>query len=388
MIDKNYINWVVNRVIGDQFSSPHKRRTIEHSDRINFCCPYCGDGNSQHKKRGNIYYNKLVYVCFNCDKKTNFTRFCKDFGQTIDPEKKLEILSYLDSIISVTDVRDDISSAHLKNLIPFELLKERISRGDSFIFDLGEITSQPLVSQYLQGRGIGPEIARNIYAAKYKLPGGRWEPVICFLNSKAGKVLSMQVRNLREGKWRMFKVYNFEFLYKFVHSVEEVTELDGQELLTYNKLGYFFGIMDVDFERTITVFEGYLDSLFYPNSIGVIGVNTDISFLENNSLDIQFFYDNDKTGDFKSGEKIKKGYKTFLWKKFFETLVELKKPEDPYQYLHRLSKIKDLNGLAKLVKDPYKTLSLERFFSKDVLDVSWIPKHKKTFRKNIYTSIK
>jgi hypothetical protein len=198
----------------------------------------------------------------------------------------------------------------------------------------------------------------------------------------------MQVRNLREGKWRMFKVYNFEFLYKFVHSVEEVTELDSQEILTYNKLGYFFGIMDVDFERTITVFEGYLDSLFYPNSIGVIGVNTDISFLENNSLDIQFFYDNDKTGDFKSGEKIKKGYKTFLWKKFFENLVELKRPDDPYQYLHRLSKIKDLNGLAKLVKDPYKTLSLERFFSKDVLDVSWIPKHKKTFRKNIYTSIK
>ena len=52
-------------------------------------------------------------------------------------------------------------------------------------------------------------------------------------------------------------------------------------------------ILNVDFSEKITVFEGYLDSLFFPNSLGVVGVNTDMRFLENNDLDLQYFYDND-----------------------------------------------------------------------------------------------
>ena len=66
-------------------------------------------------------------------------------------------------------------------------------------------------------------------------------------------------------------------------------------------------ILNVDFGSKVTVFEGYLDSLFYPNSVGVVGVNTDLIFLENNNLDLQYFFDNDKAGFDKSEEKIKEG---------------------------------------------------------------------------------
>lgn len=379
MVDKSYINFIVQRVINDNFSSQYKRRIVEHSDRVNFCCPYCGDGQSEHKKRGNIYYNKLVYICFNCDKKTNFNRFSKDFNQPLDPDKKLEILNYLDSVITARDVVDDsFTGAHFENLIPLESLVERTSREDSFIKDLKPASKDEWIQNYLLSRGIHSELQKNIYAAKYVLPGGKWEPVICFLNKRGSKILSMQIRNLKDGKKRMFKVYNFEFLYKFIHSVEEITEIDSSDILTFNKLGYFFGILDVDFEEKITVFEGYLDSLFFPNSIGVIGVNTDMNFLENNNLDIRYFFDNDKTGDFKTYQKIRGGFSCFLWRKLFENLTELKKPEDPYAYNHRLSKIKDLNRLSQLVQDPYKKLCLENFFSKDLLDISWIPKTKKT----------
>ena len=78
--------------------------------------------------------------------------------------------------------------------------------------------------------------------------------------------------------------------------------------------------MNVDFGNTITVFEGYLDSLFFPNSIGLVGVNTDYRFLENNDLDIQYFFDNDDAGFKKSEEKLKEGFSVFLWKKLFEDL--------------------------------------------------------------------
>ena len=103
-----------------------------------------------------------------------------------------------------------------------------------------------------------------------------------------------------------------------------------------------------------------------------------MNFLENNNLDIRYFFDNDKTGDFKTYQKIRGGFSCFLWRKLFENLTDLKKPEDPYAYNHRLSKIKDLNRLSQLVQDPYKKLCLENFFSKDLLDISWIPKTKKT----------
>ena len=79
-------------------------------------------------------------------------------------------------------------------------------------------------------------------------------------------------------------------------------EQEMNQLVVYNKLSYYFNILNIDFSQKITVFEGYLDSLFYPNSIGLVGVNTDSRFLENNNLDLQFFFDNDEAG-FKSRSK-------------------------------------------------------------------------------------
>jgi hypothetical protein len=137
----------------------------------------------------------------------------------------------------------------------------------------------------------------------------------------------------------------------------------------------------VDLGDTITIFEGYLDSLFYPNSIGLVGVNTDYKLIENNGLDIRYFFDNDEAGFSKSEEKIKQEYPVFLWKKLFESIVERKKSPDPVALLHRISKVKDINKLATLVQNPYKSLNLDDFFSRDVLDLKWIPKKKRYSKK-------
>ena len=98
-------------------------------------------------------------------------------------------------------------------------------------------------------------------------------------------------------------------------------------------------------------------------------------------MDIQYFFDNDDAGFSKSEEKIKQEYPVFLWKKLFESIVEKKKVADPAALLHRISKVKDINKLATLVQNPYKGLNLPDFFSKDVLDLKWIPKKKKYSKK-------
>ena len=107
-MDKIYIKSLIQNILNKEFSNIHKRRIDEYADRLNYSCPYCGDSSkSVHKKRGNLYFNKLFYICFNCDKKTTFDKFAKDFNEVLDPQKKLEIIEYLDSVIDYSDYDTD-----------------------------------------------------------------------------------------------------------------------------------------------------------------------------------------------------------------------------------------------------------------------------------------
>ncbi len=377
-MDKFYVNNLIQNILNKEFSNSHKRKAVPYEDRVNFACPYCGDSHkNHHAKRGNLYYNRLIYICFNCDKKTTFDRLCKDFNEILDPDKKLEMIEHLNSVMTYSDYEGDFVDARFENLIELSELERVFSQDLTPISDFKPIQVNGGVYKYLCGRGISPEFHENIYQAKYWKNEDEAEWIIVMLNRRGNKVLGMQIRNLKEGRRRMFKIYNYENLLEWVNLGKESTESDMTELVIYNKLSYYFNILNVDFGSTITVFEGYLDSLFFPNSIGLVGVNTDYRFLENNNLEIQYFFDNDEAGYKKSEEKIKTGYPVFLWKKLFEDIVSKKNTDDPYRLLHRISKVKDINKLAELVPNPYKKLKLNDFFSQDILDIKWIPKFKR-----------
>jgi hypothetical protein len=265
----------------------------------------------------------------------------------------------------------------LNKLLDFSDLERIFNDGENVITDFQPVQKNSGIYQYLLGRGITPNLHQNIYQGKYWINDEKSEHIIIFLNRKGSKIIGCQVRNLKEGKKRLFKIYNYETLYKWIYGVEEITDIDANQLVIYNKLSYYFNILNVDFSERITVFEGYLDSLFYPNSVGVVGVNTDMKFLENNQLELQYFYDNDSAGYQKSEEKMKDGYPVFLWKKLFENIVTQKNSSDPYGLMYRISKVKDLNKLAELSPEPCKKFNLKDFFSKDIMDMKWIPKKEK-----------
>jgi hypothetical protein len=381
-MDKNYIKNIIQSVLNKEFSSKGRRKLIEYTDRLNVCCPYCGDGKSEFKKRGNLYLNRLIFICFNCDKKTTLDKFCKDFNEQIDPDKKLEMIEHLNSVMTYSDYEGDFVDAKFEDLIDLSELERVFSQDLTPISDFKPIQVNGGVYKYLIGRGIPAEFHKNIYQAKYWKNEDESEWIIVMLNRRDTKVLGLQIRNLKEGKRRMFKIYNYENLLEWTSIGKDVEEeLDINQLVIYNKLSYYFNILNVDFGDTITVFEGYLDSLFFPNSIGLVGVNTDYRFLEANDLQIQYFFDNDEAGYKKSEEKLKNGWSVFLWKKLFESIVDKKNSSDPYALLHRVSKVKDINKLATLVENPYKKLELPMFFSKDVLDIKWIPKFKRKKKK-------
>jgi hypothetical protein len=381
-MDKNYIKDLLQKVLNKEFSNSQKRKIADYNDRFNMACPYCGDSHkNNHAKRGNLYINRLIYICFNCDKKTTLDKFCKDFNEQIDPDKKLEMIEHLNSVMTYSDYEGDFVEAKFEDLIELSELERVFSQDLTPISDFKPIQVNGGVYKYLIGRGIPAEFHKNIYQAKFWKNEDESEWIIVMLNRRDDKVLGLQIRNLKEGKRRMFKIYNYENLLEWVNLGKDTdTELDINQLVVYNKLSYYFNILNINFGDTITVFEGYLDSLFFPNSIGLVGVNTDYRFLENNDLDIQYFFDNDEAGYKKSEEKMKEGYPVFLWKKLFKDIVDKKNSSDPYALEHRISKVKDMNKLSTLVENPYKKLELDNFFSKDILDIKWIPKFRR--RKN------
>ena len=377
-MDKIYIKSLIQNILNKEFSETARRKIVEYDNRINFCAPCCGDSHkNKHAKRGNLYYDKLLFVCFNCGRKSTLDRICKDFNEQLDPEKKLEMIEHLNSVMTYSDYEGDFVDARMENLIDLAELERVFSQDLTPISDFKPIQVNGGVYKYLIGRGIPPEYHKNIYQAKYWKNEDEHEWIIVMLNRRDDKVLGMQIRNLKEGRKRMFKIYNYENLLEWTNIGKDLGESDMNSLVIYNKLSYYFNILNVDFGERITVFEGYLDSLFFPNSIGLVGVNTDYRFLENNDLDIQYFFDNDEAGYKKSEEKIKDNYSVFLWKKLFEDIVNKKNSEDPYKLLYRISKVKDINKLCQLLPDAYRKLELQNFFSEDLLDIKWIPKFKK-----------
>jgi len=377
-MDKVYITDLLQKILNKEFSNTQKRRINDFNDRLNFACPFCGDSHkNNHSKRGNLYFNKLFFICFNCDKKTTFDRMCKDFNEQVDPDKKLEMIEHLNSVVTYTDYENNMSDAKFENLIDLSELERVFSNDLTPISDFKPIQVNGGVYKYLLNRGIGPELHKNIYQGKYWKNEDESEWIIIMLNRRDDKVLGIQVRNLKEGKRRMFKIYNYENLLEWVNIGKDEPDIDMNELVIYNKLSYYFNILNVDLGNIITVFEGYIDSLFYPNSIGLVGVNTDFKLIESSGLDLRYFFDNDEAGYKKTEEKLKEGYPVFLWKKIFEDIVDKKKSPDPDKLMHRISKVKDMNKLAQLVPDPYKKLKLDDFFSQDEYDIKWIPKFRK-----------
>lgn len=372
-MDKSYIKGVTQLILNKEFANLNKRKIDDYDGRLNFACPYCGDSKNVYKKRGNLYFNKLLFICFNCDKKTSFDRFAKDFNEVLDPQKKLEIIEHLNSVVDYSDYESDFVDATLNDLISLKELETLFNvKKTTPIYDFKPIEANSGIYKYLVKRGIPQELHKNIYQAKYSKGDEGFEHIICLLNRRGDNVLGIQVRNLKEGKRRFFVIYNWESLYRWLHGDD--IDIDISKSIMYNKLSYFFNILNIDFDDRITIFEGYIDSLFYPNSIGVVGVNTDLKFLENNNLDIQYFFDNDKAGFDKSEEKIKEGGRVFLWRKLFEYIVSNKKGSDPHQLMYRISKVKDLNKLAEIVPNPNKKFNLSQFFSEDLYDLRYLPK--------------
>lgn len=367
-LDKVYIKGLVQTILNKNHTVDQKKYIREYSDKYNFACPICGDSEKvSTKKRGNLYFKNMMYICYNepsCSR--SFTKLLNDFGIQMDLEKKLEMYDYIDQNIDFKP-NDNVVITSLDKLIPIDDLINFYSRDyTKGLTDLKPLEKDGLVDYHVRNtRKI--RNTKDIYQGIYNFSPKWKQPVMVYLNRMGDKVISLQVRNLLEGDKRFFKIFDFTFIYDMMYPEND---LDEQERLSYNKLSHFFNIFNIDFTSKVNVFEGYTDSLFLPNSIGQIGVNTDISFLlKEEGLDIRFIYDNDKSGFKKTLSMLEEGRTVFLWNKLFIDLLKNHRG-NKFKMAKLLSEnIKDFNKLAiKINKPLYNLYDWDNYFTNNILD--------------------
>ena len=129
------------------------------------------------------------------------------------------------------------------------------------------------------------------------------------------------------------------------------------EIQKLNDISTLFGVLNMDFTRPVTVFEGPIDAKFINNSLALCTVGRNVDQFADIPT-IRYMFDNDKSGKNAMRELLKQGKEVFLWEKFINE-NELK--EYP---------VKDLNDLILICyqnkKDAYKYIN--NYFSSNSLD--------------------
>lgn len=375
-INKEYFVGIIKEILVNRFSDVAKHSFILRPDSIQFACPICGDSEKNiYKKRAKFFFDTLQMHCYHMGCHASLTKLTKQYNIDIDPDKKIAIYNYIDSRLKLRKQQDDDFIINdMKLLLNIEEVIDTYNTlSTSYLKGITKVTPDSKVYKYLQSRYLPNQSIDLFYEGMLKMTENIYEPCLLYFNVINNKCIGLQIRNLKSGKKRRYKIVNFSEIYELVHN-EPMDEIDA---IPYNKLSYFYNIFNINYNSTITVFEAYIDSLFCPNSIGMVGTNTDLSLFLNNDLDVRFFFDNDYAGKIQSIKLLKEGKSVFLWDKFLDEWAN--KKGDYYENKINLSSIKDLNKLVEITKESnaYFKFKLDDYFSKDIFDLKYIKLPKK-----------
>ena len=331
-----------------EHSSPGKQLLKGMHERITLACPYCGDSHDDHtKKRGNMYWDTLQYHCYNCSHHTNVHTLLKDFGIKLNSsEDAFTVIDYIQQNKTKVNSEDTLKHAVMSSVEEYAITLDDFKRA----FRAKPIVPGDWVWFQLKDRLLHNRLDEFLYTEK----GHR----LWILNmTSTGKVMGAQTRKMK-GYGSRYLTYDLSKLYS---EMSRPLEVEPALLGNMNKASTLFGIMQVNFQRPVTLFEGPLDAKFMHNSIALAtaGRTTD-EFDE--MATVRYMFDNDKTGKAKMIQKLKKGKSVFMWSKFLAD-----NNLDKYN-------IKDLNELMlkcfELKSTAHKQLN--NYFTSNQLDLWYL----------------
>ena len=316
-------------------------------NRLNFACPYCGDGSSDAlKKRGNLFWDTLYYHCYNygCASHKSLNDFINDFTPGgLNSNERIAIFDYIKN-----NNRKNVRQ-NFKHEI-FEKLYEIAVPINTFL----ERTGSKAIKKDAPGFDYLKD--RLLIRASDEFTYGNGKLYILNLTNDGKHVIGFQIRNLNRASAK-YLTYNIEKMYHFCGL--DIT--DQQEIEKLNDISTLFGVLNIDFTRPVTIFEGPIDAKFMSNSIALCTVGRSVEQFADIPT-IRYMFDNDQSGKKAMMSLLKTGKEVFLWSKFISD--------------HKLQeyKIKDLNDLVlicyKNKLDAYKYIS--NYFSSNTLDSFYV----------------
>ena len=356
-------------ILNRSFKESYRRKLDIYSDRINICCPICGDSATDiRKKRGNLYLNSLSYHCYNCGAHMGINSFLHRFDEDLSSEDKIVVHE-----IQQNSKKFEKKVSSSQGSMSMTLLDKLAIPKDILFKQLG-ITSpyrDQTATKYLKSRMI------DIKDWKYF----GYNPLsaeLYILNiSPSNRVIGYQIRQLdpnsvknRYMSRRLTKIYSEVFnknispiverlLLQMPNGDKYITEEDGIENIVANldRLSGIFNIMNINMGRPLTIMEGPIDSLAVDNSIALQGASKQLDGFFDNVENVRYLFDNDKTGKEMSLKKLKSHKTVFLWTQYIDMI-------------HTKEKIKDVNDLQKM--NLFNQEILEKCFSDDEFDAMYI----------------
>jgi hypothetical protein len=302
---KSKIRSLVKQVVTEQHSDSNKRMIKEMPGRISLACPYCGDSTTDtHKKRGNLYWDTLQYHCFNCGQHSDVYGLLKDHHVNFkDRDDTIVVIDYIQEHKTEANEAEVLEHDIFKTIFDLAPTRDELKKAMGWV----EIEPGDPGFFYLRDRMLSNKLDNFLYSPKDKR-------LVVLNKAPQDKIIGLQTRALAKYKNSRYLTYDIEKMYDEMGKELNVTE---EELISLKKISTLFGILTVDFQREVTMFEGPIDAMFVTNSIGLAtaGRSTD-EFDEIPT--IRYMFDNDETGKKKMMEKLRRGKKIFTWQKFFD----------------------------------------------------------------------
>jgi len=364
---KSKIRSLVKQVVTTQHTDPNKRMLKEMPGRLSLACPYCGDSHDDtYKKRGSIYWDSLQYHCFNCSQHGDVYSLLKDHHIGFqDREDSIKVIDFIQEHKITASTVEVLEHDVFKKI--YDLAPTRDELKATFGFKEIEVGDPGYF--YLRGRMLSHKLENFMYSPKDRR-------MVVLNLAPNGKVIGFQTRALSKHKSARYLTYDIEKIYQ---EMKKDMGVSIDELISLKKISTLFGVLLVDLQRQVTMFEGPIDAMFMQNSIGLAtaGRSTD-EFDEIPT--IRYMFDNDVTGKKKMMEKLRRGKEIFMWTKFLDdTRLDLRYDKwlesidknNRDKYPKELGDLNDLVRVAYYLKDNC-IKDLSKYFSNSKLDAFYL----------------
>jgi hypothetical protein len=327
-------------------NDPHRLKIYQGGNRLNFCCPYCGDSKDAKKKRGNLYTDTLTYKCYNggCGVFKNLNQFTRDFD--------IQTMLSSDEISEIAEIsRNSTIRKKIRNSLDYffsENYKDILIDREEFKQRLGLVELRGTYGEkWLLERNHVPD-------AKFLWDPSRKNLYLLNLSGDETKIIGLQIRPVaKKNGGSKYYTYKLSGIYKNLFKVTEPEIILKAEEV--DPISSVFGFSTVDLDSMITTFEGPLDAWLCPNSIALCSINNPFPFDVTNK---RWMLDGDEVGRQKAREFLENGEQVFLWGRFIK---ECDLPERAKW---------DLNDVVNYVRSTGKKIKrLDNFFSSDKWDI-------------------